>query len=59
MTQLPGELTSRSTYDEDSAVTGAEVINVQQTLLKIINAEIYPNQALHGQCTVFRTDFEW
>ena len=60
MTQLPGELTSPSLYDEDPAVTGVEAtINVQQTLLKIINTEIYLNQALHGQCTVVRTDLEW
>lgn len=59
MTQLPGELASLSPYDEDPVVTGEEVVNVQQTLLKIVNTEIYLNQALHGQCTVVRTDLEW
>ena len=59
MTQLPGELASLSPYDEDPVVTGEEVVNVQQTLLKIINTEIYLNQALHGQCTIVRTDLEW
>ena len=59
MTQLPGELASQSPYDEDPVVTGPDVVNVQQTLLKIINSEIYLNQALHGQCTVVRTDLEW
>jgi len=56
MTQLPGELVSLSPYDE---VTGPKVVNVQQTLLKIVNTEIYLNQALHDQCTVVRTDLEW
>ena len=59
MTQLPGELASLSPYDEDPVVTGPEVVDVQQTLLKIINTEIYLKQALHGQCTVIRTDLEW
>ena len=59
MTQLPGELASLSPYDEDPVVTGPAVVNVQQTLLKIINTEIYIKQALHGQCTVVRTDLEW
>jgi hypothetical protein len=59
MTQLPGELAALSPYDEDPVVTGPEVVNVQQTLLKIVNAEIYLNKALHGQCTVIRTDLEW
>lgn len=59
MTQLPGELASLSPYDEDPVVTGPEVVNVQQTLLKIVNTEIYLKQALHGQCTVIRTDLEW
>ena len=31
------------------------MVNVQRTLLKIINSEIYLNQTLHGQCTVFRS----
>lgn len=56
MTQLPGELVSRSPYDDD---TGPKVVNVQQTLLKIVNTEIYLNQALHDQCTIVRTDLEW
>ena len=59
MTQLPGELASLSPYDEEPVVTGPEVTNVQQTLLKIVNTEIYLKQALHGQCTVVRTDLEW
>ena len=59
MTQLPGELVSLSPYDEDPVVTGPTVVNVQQTLLKIVNTEIYLRQALHGQCTVVRTDLEW
>lgn len=59
MTQLPGELASLSPYDEDPVVTGPAVVNVQQTLLKIISTEIYLKQALHGQCTVVRTDLEW
>ena len=59
MTQLPGELASLSPYDEDPVVTGPAVVNVQQTLLKIVNTEIYLKQALHGQCTVIRTDLEW
>ena len=59
MTQLPGELASLSPYDEDSVATGLKVVNVQQTLLKIVNTEIYLKQALHGQCTVVRTDLEW
>jgi len=59
MTQLPGELASLSPYDEDPVVTGSKVVNVQQTLLKIVNTEIYLKQALHGQCTVIRTDLEW
>ena len=59
MTQLPGELASLSPYDEDPVVTGPEVVNVQQTLLKIVNTEIYLKRALHGQCTVVRTDLEW
>lgn len=59
MTQLPGQLASLSPYDEDPVVTGPEVVNVQQTLLKIVNTEIYLKQALHGQCTVVRTDLEW
>lgn len=59
MTQLPGELAALSPYDEDPVVTGPAVVNVQQTLLKIINTEIYLKQALHGQCTVVRTDLEW
>lgn len=59
MTQLPGELASLSPYDEDPVVTGPAVVNVQQTLLKIVNTEIYLRHALHGQCTVVRTDLEW
>ena len=59
MTQLPGELASLSPYDEDPVVTGPAVVNVQQTLLKIVNAEIYLKRALHDQCTVVRTDLEW
>jgi len=59
MTQLPGELASLSPYDEDPVVTGPAVVNVQQTLLKIVNTEIYLKQVLHGQCTVIRTDLEW
>jgi hypothetical protein len=59
MTQLPGELASLSPYDEDPVVTGPAVVNVQQTLLKIVNTEIYLKRALHGQCTVVRTDLEW
>jgi hypothetical protein len=59
MTQLPGELVSSSPYDEDPAVTGPAAVNVQQTLLKIVNTEIYLKRALHGQCTVVRTDLEW
>jgi len=59
MTQLPGELASLSPYDEDPVVTGPKVVNVQQTLLKIVNTEIYLKQALYGQCTVVRTDLEW
>ena len=59
MTQLPGELAALSPYDEDPVVTGPTVVNVQETLLKIVNTEIYLKQALHGQCTVVRTDLEW
>ena len=59
MTQLPGELASLSPYDDDPVVTGPAVVDVQQTLLKIVNAEIHLKQALHGQCTVVRTDLEW
>jgi hypothetical protein len=59
MTQLPGELVALSPYDEDPVVTGPNVVNVQQTLLKIVNTEIYLKRALHGQCTVVRTDLEW
>jgi hypothetical protein len=59
MTQLPGELVALSPYDEDPVVTGPKVLDVQQTLLKIVNTEIYLKQALHGQCTVVRTDLEW
>jgi hypothetical protein len=59
MTQLPGELAALSSYDEDPVNTGAKVVNVQQTLLKIVNTEIYLKQALHGQCTIVRTDLEW
>jgi len=59
MTQLPGELASLSPYDESPVVTGPAVVNVQQTLLKIVNTEIYLKQVLHGQCTVIRTDLEW
>ena len=59
MTQLPGELASLSPYDDDPVVTEPEVVNVQQTLLKIVNTEIYLKRALHGQCTVVRTDLEW
>lgn len=59
MTQLPGELASLSPYDEDPVVTGPTVVNVQQTLLKIVNTEIFLKRALHGQCTVVRTDLEW
>ena len=35
------------------------VVNIQQTLLKIVNTEIYLKRALHGRCTVVRTDLEW
>ena len=59
MTQLPGELASIPPYDEDPMVTGSQVVNVQQALLKIVNTEIYLKQALHSQCTVIRTDLEW
>ena len=59
MTQLPGELASLSPYDEDPVVTGPAAVNVQQTLLKIVNTEVYLKQALHDQCTVVRTDLEW
>ena len=59
MTQLPGELAALSPYDEDPVVTGPDVVNVQQTLLKIVNTEIYLNCALHRQCTIVRTDLEW
>lgn len=59
MTQLPGELVSLSSYDDDPVVTGPTAVNVQQTLLKIVNTEIYLKRALHGQCTVVRTDLEW
>lgn len=59
MTQLPGELASLSPYDVEPVVTGPAVVDVQQTLLKIVNTEIYLKRALHGQCTVVRTDLEW
>jgi hypothetical protein len=59
MTQLPGELASQSPYDVEPVVTGPAVVDVQQTLLKIVNTEIYLKRALHGQCTVVRTDLEW
>jgi len=59
MTQLPGELASISPYDEDPVVTGPKAVNVQQTLLKIVNMGIYLKQVLRGQRTVVRTDLEW
>ena len=59
MTQLPGELAFLSPYNEDPVVMGLAVVNIQQTLLKIINMEIHIKLALHGQCTVVRMDLEW
>ena len=59
MTQLPGELAFLSPYNEDPVVMGPAVVNIQQTLLKIINMEIHIKLALHGQCTVVRMDLEW
>jgi len=59
MRQLPGELALLPPYDEDPLVMGPAVVNVQQTLLQIGNTEIYLRQALHGRCTVVRTDLEW
>lgn len=61
MTQLPGQLESESSYDDEPQTGQREnqSLSAQQTLLKIVNAEMYLQKSLHGQCTIARSDLEW
>ncbi|KAL5533901.1 hypothetical protein ACEPAG_361 [Sanghuangporus baumii] len=43
----------------DNGIRTDTPIDLKQSLLHILSADIVLNKALHGQCTVLRTDLEW
>ncbi|KAI5115889.1 hypothetical protein M0805_004500 [Coniferiporia weirii] len=72
MCQLPLSLDSSTdnygddTDDEEDYDGGADLeprfdtpVNLKQSLLQILSADVVVNKTLHGQCTVVRTDLEW
>ncbi|EJD41250.1 hypothetical protein AURDEDRAFT_68980 [Auricularia subglabra TFB-10046 SS5] len=64
LSQLPRTLADGHTYDQDGQPESAysesdSVMHPQQVLLRLISTETALQQALHGQCTVVRSDLEW
>ncbi|KDQ56321.1 hypothetical protein JAAARDRAFT_179811 [Jaapia argillacea MUCL 33604] len=61
MTQLPGEYTNQSSYDQEpkpgeKANSG---LHAQQIILRMVSTEAHLQRALHGRFTIMRADLEW